>query len=192
MRAELGVRYREEQFSPSEAATIAGLSLGLQRDWRSQRLLKERDGGQARFSPRELAEMRVMVKLRSLGVPLQDCRSVADEAGGTVVFAALHNHLRDALRVEGADEAVAKLMEELEGPSGHKAMLALADLGSVEQAYRHALVENGRCFLVNALDDTTADEHVEVAGLVNLWAVAEAIVKAAKRPLFTLLLPGGR
>jgi DNA-binding transcriptional MerR regulator len=189
MRAELGVRYREGQFSPSEAATISGLSLGLQRDWRSQRLLKERDGGQARFSPRELAEMRVMVKLRSLGVPLQACRSAADEAGAAVVFAALHNHLCDALRVEGPEEAAAELMNELEGSRGHQAMLALADLPSLDQAYRHALVENGRCFLVKALDDTTADERVEVAGLVNLWAVAEAIVKAAPRPLFTLLLP---
>lgn len=188
MRAEMGVRYREAQFSPSEVVSITGLSLGMQRDWRSQGLLRERQGGRASFSPREVAEMRMMVKLRGLGVSLQDCRSVADRAGAAVIFAALSNHLEEAIAVDGPEDTAAELMETLQEHRGHTSLLALADVPSVNEAYRHALVENGECFLVQGLDDTTVDEHVEVAGIVNLWAVAEAIVTASPRPLFTIVL----
>ncbi|HRO33055.1 MAG TPA: MerR family transcriptional regulator [Brevundimonas sp.] len=189
MRAEMGVRYREAQFSPSEAVGITGLSLGMQRDWRSNKLLRAREGGRASFSPREVAEMRVMVKLRGLGLPLQDCRSVADQAGPAVIFAALSNHLEEAIAVDGPEDTAAELMETLQEHRGRaSSLLSLADVPSVEHAYRHALVEKGECFLVRGLDDTTVDEHVEVAGIVNLWAVAEAIVKASPRPLFTIVL----
>ena len=66
------VIHRQDEFTPSEAAAITGLSLTLQRDWRSQGHLRPRTSGRAIFSPRELAEMRMMMKLRGLGLPLPD------------------------------------------------------------------------------------------------------------------------
>ena len=44
---DFSLRYREGQFSPADAAAITGVALHLQRDWRSQGLLKAREGGRA-------------------------------------------------------------------------------------------------------------------------------------------------
>jgi len=59
----------------------------------------------------------------------------------------------------------------------------------MKQVFRHALIENGECFLLKALGEDAVGEDVEVAGLINLWAVARSIVEAAPRPLFTLVVP---
>ena len=77
---QISLRYREGQFTPSETAAITGTPLHLQRDWRSQGLLRARQGGRASFTPRELAEMRLMMRLRGLGVSLSDAKRAAVEA----------------------------------------------------------------------------------------------------------------
>ncbi len=59
----------------------------------------------------------------------------------------------------------------------------------MSQVYRHAVIENGECRLLHALSEDAADETVEAAGLINLWAVAAAIAQATPRPLFTLVTP---
>lgn len=185
---DLRLSYREERFTPSEAAAMTGLSLTLKRDWRSQGHLKARESGRASFSPRELAEMRVMMKLRSLGLPLPESRRIAEEAATSVVFAALPNHRDKTLTVEAAPDRAAAYIDRLERETNGGYLGAMADLGGVEALYRHALLEGGRGILLRTLDDDVM-EGVEAAGLVNLWAVAAAIAEAAPRPLFTLIVP---
>lgn len=186
---DFSLRYREGQFSPSEAAAITGLALHLQRDWRSQGLLKAREGGRASFSPRELAEMRVMVKLRALGLPLPESRKVAEEAAPGLIFAALANQQDKALAVDAPADVAAAYLKSLEGKSDDGYLLILSDLPEAERGYRYAVIENGQCTLLKKLTDDAVDEDVEVAGLINLTAVARAIVEAAPRPLFTLVVP---
>ena len=106
--AQISLRSREGQFTPSETAAITGTPLHLQRDWRSQGLLRARQGGRASFTPRELAEMRLMMRLRGLGVSLPDAKRAAVEAAPGVVFIALAHHRDQTLTVEGtAAEAAA-------------------------------------------------------------------------------------
>lgn len=188
---DLRLRFREGQFSPAETAAITGLSLSLQRDWRSQGLLRARETGRASFSPRELAEIRVMVKLRGLGLPLPASRKAAEEAAPGVVFAALANHRERALAVDAPPEEANAYLKALEAEADAGYLLTLSDLPAIEGLYRHALIENGECFLLRALGDDVMSEDVEAAGLINLWAVARAIVEAAPRPLFTVIVPAG-
>lgn len=187
--AQISLRYREGQFTPSETAAITGTPLHLQRDWRSQGLLRARDGGRASFTPRELAEMRLMMRLRSLGVSLPDAKRAALEAAPGVVFAALADHQTRTLAVDGTAQDAAAYIATLEEEGDHAYMLILAELDGMDQVYRHAVIEDGECRLLHALSEDAADETVEAAGLINLWAVAAAIAKSAPRPLFTLVAP---
>lgn len=187
--AQISLRYREGQFTPSETAAITGTPLHLQRDWRSQGLLRARQGGRASFTPRELAEMRLMMRLRGLGVSLPDARRAAVEAAPGVIFAALADHQSRTLTVDGTAEESAAYIEALERAGDHSYLLILAELESMNQVYRHAVIEDGECRLLHVLSEDAADETVEAAGLINLWAVAGAIAKATPRPLFTLVIP---
>lgn len=188
---DFSLRYREGQFSPADAAAITGAALHLQRDWRSQGLLKAREGGRASFTPRELAEMRLMVKLRGLGLPLPEARKAAEEAAPGVIFAALANHPEKALAVDGPADVAGAYIKSLEDKSDEGYLQVLSDLPATERGYRFAVIEEGRCSLLKELNDDTVDNVVEVAGLINLWAVARAIAEAAPRPLFTLVVPRG-
>lgn len=187
--AQISLRYREGQFTPSETAAITGTPLHLQRDWRSQGLLRARQGGRASFTPRELAEMRLMMRLRGLGVSLPDARRAAVEAAPGVIFISLAEHRNQTLAVEGTAADAAAYIDSLERAGDHAYMLTLAELEGMGQVYRHAVIEDGECRLLHALNEDAADETVEAAGLINLWAVASAIAKATPRPFFTLVVP---
>lgn len=186
---DVALKYRETLFSPSEAAVITGLSLHLQRDWRSQGLLRAREGGRASFSPSELAEMRVMVRLRSLGLPLPQARLVAERAAPSVVYVALSEHSTAALSVEGPKENASKYLHSLDRATDGRYLLTLAEVASPKDVFRNAIVADGECRLEAALHEDVLNETTEVAGVVNLWAVAKAITLAIPRPLFTLVSP---
>lgn len=186
---QISLRYREGQFTPSETAAITGTPLHLQRDWRSQGLLRPRQGGRASFTPRELAEMRLMMRLRGLGVSLPNARRAAVEAAPGVVFAALADHRKRTLAVDGTADEAAAYLDALERAGDHAYLLILAELEDMSQVYRHAVIEDGECRLLHALSEDAADETVEAAGLINLLAVAAVIAKTAPRPLFTLVIP---
>lgn len=185
----VALKYRETLFSPSEAAAITGLSLHLQRDWRSQGLLRAREGGRASFSPRELAEMRVMVRLRGLGLPLPQARHAAERAAPSVVWVALNEHPEATIAVDGAQETADAYRARLDRSTDSTYLLTLAEIDINASRYRHAVVVEGECTLEPALKDDVLDETTEVAGIVNLWAVARAIAMATPRPLFTLVPP---
>ena len=184
------LRFREEQFTPAEAARITGVPMHLQRDWRSQSFLPERSGGRASFTPHVLAKMRVMMKLRELGLALPDAHRNADVAANSVVYAALRNSPTEALGVEGpSDRADDFRSQFLDAETDHCA--TLAEMPDLTDFYRHALIQHGECDLVAAMDEQTLDETAEVAGVINLWAVAREFASATPRPFFTLVMPRG-
>jgi hypothetical protein len=186
---DVRLSYREGQFTPSEAESITGLSLTLQRDWRSQGYLQARTSGRASFSPREQAEMRVMVKLRGLGLPLAESREVADQAASSVLFAALADHGAKTLAVDAPPERAPEYLGLLERETSEGYLRILADLPRMEDLWRHVLLENGGWSLLRKIDSEPKGEDSEAAGLVNLWAIARAIAEAAPRALFTLVPP---
>jgi hypothetical protein len=79
----------------------------------------------------------------------------------------------------------------LKAGSGAEYLLTLSDLPEVGHAYRYALVQDGQGHLLRTLGEDAMGETEEFAGLLHLNAVARAIVEAAPRPLFTLVVPRG-
>jgi hypothetical protein len=134
--------------------------------------------------------MRVMMKLRALGLPLAEARRAAEEAAPGVVWAALVNHRDKALAVDAPRDLATEYLKALE-KNDDAYLIALADFSPGEHGFHYALIENGQCLLLSTLDEDTMSEDVEVGGLINLWGVARAIVEAAMRPLFTLVVPKG-
>ena len=185
----VSLRYREEHFTPAETAAITGLSLTLQRDWRSQGLLRSRTSGRASFLPSELAEMRLMVKLRELGFTLPVAREAADAAAPSVIFAALAEHSAKALTVDAPADQAEAYISFLEQQTDEGYLLTLAGLASVSDLRRHAILENGRWTLLRELEEDSLGDDVEAASVVHLWTMARVIVETAPRPLFTLMVP---
>ena len=59
----------------------------------------------------------------------------------------------------------------------------------LDDYYHFALVHDGKCRLLSTISDEIVGDMVESFGIVNLWAIANAIVAASSRPLFTLVVP---
>ena len=105
--------YRQTQFTPAEVVAITGLTHALQRSWRSQGLLTARTTGHKRFEPVELAEIRIMVVLRSLGLGLQDCREAAEAAAPSVLFLALINQPHLSLGWDAESDRAGRYIDAL-------------------------------------------------------------------------------
>jgi len=133
--------------------------------------------------------MRVMVKLRGLGLPLPESRKVAEAAAPSVVFKALADHREKTLGVDATPERAAEYLGMLEKETDGGYLYTLADLAIADGLFRHAFLESGKCSLIPTIDDDVMGEDIEAAGLVNLWASARVIAEAVPRPLFTLIMP---
>jgi len=133
--------------------------------------------------------MRVMVKLRSVGISLADSRQVAEESAPGVVFAALLNHADKALGSDEDRDRAAAYRDALERESGDGYLRMIADLTEADPFYHYALIDNGKCSLLPELKDDAVSDDEEASAFVNLWAIAKTIATAAPRPLFTLLVP---
>lgn len=185
---KFGFSYRENSFTPAETASITGVALHLQRDWRSQGLLRAREGGRAAFMPRELAEMRLMMKLRALGVSLSHAKPLAEEAAPAVIYAAISTAHPNAIGVDGPTERAVEFRDLVDRETDGDYLHTLA--GSANDAvHRFAVIVGDRCVLVPTLGEGEMLDNHEVGGLINLWGVAESILKAVGRPLFTLVAP---
>lgn len=193
MAAQWPLSYREGQFAPVEAAVIAGLSLTLQRDWRSQGHLRPRTSARARFSPRELAEMRIMVALRSLGLSLPTARTLAQQGAPSVLFIALSEH-SDTLAVDPPEHRE-RYLEGLERQTDGAWLNLLSGLEGAPYFYVLTQGKHGelRYNLDNPRMDTpNPDKRTEASGFVTLEALTANLAEAAgKTPLFTLTAPPG-
>ncbi len=179
--------YREAQFTPAEIVTCAGLSHALQRSWRAQGLLPPRTTGHKRFSPAEVAEIRVMVTLRAIGLSLRECREAAEAAAPSVLFIALANYDRLCLEVEAAPERARRFKETLGWETDERCQLVMSGAGDARTTY--VAVRGGGYELLADPSGLAAKHVAEAFAMVDLEAVAEALVKAAPRPLFTLVVP---
>jgi hypothetical protein len=91
--------------------------------------------------------------------------------------------------VDAEPDRAAAYRDALEAETGDGYLRMIADLTEMDQLYRHALIENGKCSLLPALSDDAVNEDEEAAAIIKLWAVAKTIAEAAPRPLFTLVVP---
>lgn len=153
-------------------------------------MLPTRTTGKASFPARELAKMRVMMKLRELGLPLKEAHRNAEIAAASVVYAALHQNPASTIGVEGPGDLSARYLDEVAGADSD-AFSTLADVLDLLEFYQHAIIQNGQCDLVPALHEHILDETAEVAGIINLSAVATSLTNRLPRPFFVLTMPKG-
>jgi hypothetical protein len=93
-----------------------------------------------------------------------------------------------SLEFQGSADVGKKYLDALERQSDAGYLATLADLSDVRKAYRFALVMGGECTPLHGLDDDMMEDG-KAASLLNLYAIADAVVSGAKRPLFTLIVP---
>lgn len=178
--------YIEAQFSPGEAAECTGLSLTLQRDWRSLGHLPPAGSGHARFGSREIVEMRTMVVLRNLRLGLAECRAAAVKTARSLLFLMLADHPA-CLAVDAAPERAGRYLNAL-GFERHRRHLQTLS-GAGRTRFLFILLEGER---VELLPDVTADQfdrQTEGATIVKLEVVASNLAEKIIRPLFTLGVP---
>ena len=175
--------YREERFTPAEAAACTGLSLAMQRDWRRHGHLPARSGGTASFGPRELAEMRLMVLMRQMGLGPSKSRGLAQEAAPSLVWLILVDH-PSTWAVEGPAETAAHYRDKLEalGDSHLRSMAGLHD-----RVRLYGVAEGEEVDFVTQIAGEEFDNKHELITVLSLRAVAAAMAAALDRPLFTIL-----
>ncbi len=178
--------YREGQFSPVEAAACTGLSLTLQRDWRSLGHLPPRISGHARFTPRELAEMRTMVVLRRLGLGLAECRAAAMRAAPSILFLALADNER-CLSVDAEPDRARRFLDALGYAHDERHLRTLSGAGQLR--YLFILLEDEDCKLLPDLSAESLDNKTEGVTIAKLEVIAAKLVAAAPHPLFTVTVP---
>lgn len=84
----LKIQISDCEFTPSEAGAISGVSVDLQRDWRRRGFLPKSER-HARFTFMQLAELRVMSLLASVGIGPKRTFKVAPTAAFRVLAHAL-------------------------------------------------------------------------------------------------------
>lgn len=179
--------FRENLFTPAEAAACTGLSPAMQRNWRQAEHLPARTTGVALFSPRDLAEIRLMVVLRDVGLGPALSRPIAEEAAPSVIWLALTSHPATWIVTGTSDQATSyrRRLEKL----GDRHLRQMAGLtGSVS---RYGIARNGGVNLVSAMNDDVfedADED-EVRSFISLNAVASRIAREASQPFFAISAP---
>lgn len=181
--------YKEAQFSPGEVTACTGLSLAMQRDWRSHGYLRPRTTGHARFSPREVAELRVMVLVRGRGVSLSESHSVAERAASSVLYIAVSQYRQMSLAVDADLERGGRYLDVLEKQMDEQLFYSIS--GADSGFYRYILEQGSECKLLPNLEHDAINNRVEASTFISLEAVAAALVEAAPRPLFTLVVPAG-
>ncbi len=134
--------------------------------------------------------MRVMVKLRSLGLSLSKSQEIAQEAAPSVIYIALDSHEEKSLTVDADAARSARYPKALADATNSRFAYTLADLPP-PSFYHYGLLHQGECELLYTIDDDVVTDDIEASGLINLWASAAAIVAAQPRPLFTLIAPSG-
>lgn len=176
--------YREERFTPAEAAACTGLSLAMQRDWRRHGHLPARSGGTASFGPRELAEMRLMVLMRQMGLGPSRSRGLAQGAAPSLVWLTLVDH-PSTWAVEGPADTATRYRDELErlGDSHLRSMAGVRD-----QVCLYGVAEGEEVDFVEKVVGDEFNNKYELITILSLRAVAAAMAETLKRPLFTILV----
>jgi hypothetical protein len=177
--------FREERFTPAEAAACTGLTTTMQRDWRRHGLLPTRLGSPGSFTPLDLAEIRLMLQMRQLGLERSVSRPFAQVAAPMVLFFALADWPQ-SWAVDGAEEAAKTFRTHLE-KRGDSHLRTLAGLTS--GLCRYGIGRDDSIEFVPSLSDELDGDAEEVTRILNLQAVAGRIVEAAQRPLFTIVAP---
>jgi hypothetical protein len=139
------------------------------------------------FTPRELAELSIMLELRNLGVPLATSHAVAEKAAPGLLLTALQSHA-EALAVQGPPDMRAEYLAKLEKQTDGGYLATLADIADLREMFRFALVMRGECDLLHSVNDDMMDGE-KGANLLNLFAMVTALVETAQPPPFTLITP---
>jgi hypothetical protein len=171
-----GWSFREELFSPAEAATCTGLSLPMQRDWRRAAHLKQRPGV-TYFTPREMAEVRIMLKLRQLGMRPSMSRPVAETVAPSVLF--------QAVMLGGV---IASLDRDIKKVINDADLITIAKtISGVDIIFRYGVAVNDSFALVEDTRYIKFRSEDEVTAVVNFYTMAQILTRKAGRPLFTII-----
>lgn len=75
------IRYQYAQFTPSEVASITGISTSKQLDWRRYKFLPPNEKGKhARFSLQDLADVAMLAEFTSMDLPIKTARMATNLA----------------------------------------------------------------------------------------------------------------
>ena len=168
--------FREELFSPRQAERCTGLSLAMQRDWRRAEHLKQRPGV-TYFTPQEMAEVRLMLRLRQLGMAPSVARPIAEQVAPSVIYQTVvlgtlvASVLPDIGSVRDARDDWTKAARLISG---------------VQTIYKYGVLTNETFELVEDGKSVDLDIENEVVAVVNFFSVAAALRFSAGRPLFSL------
>lgn len=160
---QIGTRITAEQYTPSEAEHVTGVSPALQRDWRRRSLLPDSEKYQARYSASALAEMLLM-------------KDFADHGFGPKL-------LRDLLGMSALPlgDWVSILS------AGHTVEIDASQLPS-----RYVLFSDDEAFRTNDLNnafDVLASRNHRLGLVCDLKQIAAQVVSKLPRPSVRILPP---
>jgi hypothetical protein len=187
--SDVALSFREELFSPSEAARCTDLSITMQRDWRRQGHLAGRaEGGSATsylFRPRELAEMRLLVKLRLLGLGPSEGAVIAKQLAPTVLYLALRDHEK-TWRIE-ADQERGLAYKHSMRTNWDTVLRMMAGVNS--KTYPSILRSDSHLQIIEETGNASHYPDSEVTGWLDCLNVANKLAQFSSKPLYTILVP---
>lgn len=167
-------------FKPREIEELTGISTSLQRDWRRRGLLQKKGGGWTKYDTEDLVNLTVAKVAIDRGMAASSALYISQAAN----FALLAYVLRDATEFDPAVPTKSK-----------KTMIDKVPKKSASKYFRRFLavannpenLEEGIVFVddVSTAFDLWRSRELEfgAAVVIDLFAVAEMIVKRAARPL---------
>lgn len=179
MSKNISFSFQETLFTPAQVAECTGLSTAMQRNWRKAGHLPQRTSGVALFDPAELAAIRLMIVMRSMGFGPSISRPLAESAAPSVVWLILSDYPEtwEVAAVEGgADEFRDEL--ELAGDGHLRAMAKLKGAPNLIGVR----TKSGLEFLTEQ-PDFQFDDDEEIETIIKMRGVARHIALNLDRPM---------
>lgn len=169
------------QFSPSEVASITGLSTDLQRVWRRRGHLSACENARASFDASELAEIAVRYDLSRFGFAPPETTNIGKSAFPIVLYFALLTNT-GAADLRGGFKRIAMTAKRF---SNDDEMARL--ISGVEDTPRYLRsIDPPKLGLLHDACASLSEENSSAMLLVDLAIIGQRLVRNNPKPLFLI------
>lgn len=181
----LNLQAHEMIFGPKEIATLTGLAMDAQRNWRVRGHLKSNNDLGSRLGSRAVAEVAVRAWASKLGFPPRDSLELGEAVGPSVLYWALDLTTPTPVKINGPGEKVREFFDQLQ--KDKNILRSLVGLPDARPAISVVWREEGPPSVLFDPDDELRHLQEDVCmRLLNLQILGAMMSDETNRPFFEI------
>lgn len=180
----------ESIHGPARIAEMTGLSMDGQRNWRQRGHLEPSDGPRGKMRTSAVAALAVRAYAAELGYPARESKQLGEEAGPCVIYPALLEAPRAAMKLVGSAAAKRAFWEAHE--RGTQIAAAISRLGDRRPATTISWYDDQPPTLIPSVRSEPWEAYEITLRQINLMGLGERLIQYSGQPLFIIRLSDPR